>query len=123
MSEKTSAAKGTAAPKEVIQNPEIMTLFFHNHLGRRIKAYAQSSNALAAEIDGVEGPVWVMDLYVGNIKHFAVYEEYTHYMYIYMGSLKYRPIMDFGQFFDHPNKMGQVMSDEQGNVCISWTAK
>lgn len=123
MSEKNLAANGTAAPREVTQTPQIMTDFFYRHMGRRIQAYAQSSNAQVAEITGVEGPVWVMDLYIGNTKHFAVYEEYSHYMYIYMGGLKYDQIVDIGQFYDHPNKFGQVFTDLAGNVCIKWTLK
>lgn len=123
MSEKNLAVNGTAAPREITQNPVMMTEFFHLHLGKRIQAYAQSSNAQAAEIDGVDGPVWVMDLYVGIFKHFAVYEEYSHYMYIYMGPLKYKVLVDIGQFYDHPNKFGQVFTDPAGNVCIKWTAK
>lgn len=121
--QKNLAATGTAAPKEINQTSQVMTDFFHLHLGRRINAYAQSCNAQPAEIDGIDGPVWVMDLYVGNSRHFAVYEEYSHYMYIYMGCLKYRPLVDIGQLYDHPNKLGQVFSDAKGNVCIKWTAK
>ena len=112
--------------------------FITNQMVKKIKAELQGydghSNAYLAEIDYVDGPVWVIDLYNGRITHRAILEEIcdmdgARILYIYAGPLKPRPIIDLGQVFERHvvrdgrdvKQIGEVYSNKRLEPCIRWT--
>ena len=120
MSTAENRTVGTSSfKKEIKHTPQIMSSIFDAMLGRRLMLYASASNPYLGVIDYVEGPVWVMDLCVGKYVHYAIFEEFTNTIYIYMGPLRAKPIIDIGQFYENKYLFAQVYSDKHENVCIS----
>lgn len=114
--------------------PEFITNQMVKNLKSSLAGYDSYSNAYLAEMDYIQGPIWVMDLFKGRITHRAILEEIgdpdgARVLYIYGGCLKPRPIIDLGQVYEkrfvrdgrNVKYIGRVYSNKRQETCIRWT--
>lgn len=117
-----------AKNRSYLNTPENMTVYMSKVLSRDLRNYAGHCNAVLCTIDYVEGPVWAMQLYCGDTKHWAILEEVDRAIYIYVGNLKPNLIVPQGQFYKRtfPRKgknvpqIGTIKENQLMEVCISW---
>jgi len=72
-----------------LHTPAMMTNLIVAYIEKDLEMYGNYSNAYLALFPGyINGPVWCMDLYIGDKVHLAILEEYTRTLAIYSGSLR-----------------------------------
>lgn len=114
--------------RSYLHMPQNMMVYMSKVLSRDLRNYVGHSNAVLCTIDYVEGPVWAMQLYCGNIVHWAILEEVGKAIYVYAGTLQPKLIVPQGQFYkrNFPRKgtdvpqIGTIEENERMEVCIRW---
>lgn len=116
--------------------PEMMTNLIVANIATDIQMYGNYSNAYLALFPGhIDGPVWCMDLYIGEQVHLAILEEFMsdedlkHNLAIFTGSLRPTVIFEDGQLWEHECKSADVTihqifrlyQNKKGENCIKVT--
>ena len=108
--------------------PEVMTKLISAKLDEDLKVYGNFSNAyLATFPEHIEGPVWCMDLYIGEQVHIAILEEFTLELAIYTGPLRRQSYFPDNQKWDREEKevrrYWELYKNSKKEYCLRYSCK
>ena len=108
--------------------PEVMTKLISAKLDEDLKVYGNFSNAyLATFPEHIEGPVWCMDLYIGEQVHIAILEEFTLELAIYTGPLRPQIYFPDNQKWDREEKevrrYWELYKNSKKEYCLRYSCK